>query len=130
MIVEGSTFEHGIRPLGVDVEEGGVVTLYWQTDGQVSGDYTVFLHLLANGIFLTQADAPPLGGDWPTSAWIPGQPFADAHQFELPPELPPGPYSLYLGFYDPASDARLTALRKDSAEWPDDIVVIEDVEIK
>ena len=129
-IVEGSTFEHGIKLLGVDVEKGGGVTLYWQTDGQVSGDYTVFLHLLANGVFLTQADAPPLGGDWPTSAWIPGQPFADVHQFELPPELPPGPYSLYLGFYDPASDARLTALRKDSAEWPDDIVVIEDVEIK
>ena len=129
-IVEGSTFEHGIKLLGVDVEEGGVVTLYWQTDGQVSGDYTVFLHLLANGVFLTQADAPPLGGDWPTSAWIPGQPLADVHQFELPPELPPGPYSLRLGFYDPATDARLMAFRQDGAEWPDDIVVIEDVEIK
>jgi len=130
MIVEGSTFEHGIKLLGVNVEPDGVVTLYWRTDGQVPGDYTVFLHLLANGAQLTQADAPPSGGDWPTSAWIPGQPFADVHQFELPPELPPGPYSLRLGFYDPATDARLMAFRRDGAEWPDDVVVIEDVEIK
>ena len=130
MIVEGSTFEHGIKLLGVDAEPDGRVTLYWRTDGQVPGDYTVFLHLLANGAQLTQADAPPSGGDWPTSAWIPGQPFADVHQFELPPELPPGPYSLRLGFYDPATDARLIAFRRGGAEWPDDIVVIEDVEIR
>jgi len=116
--------------LGVDVEPDGRVTLYWQTDRRIPDDYTVFLHLLANGTQLTQADAPPSGGDWPTSAWIPGQPFADVHQFELPPELPPGPYSLRLGFYDPATDARLMAFRQDGAEWPDDIVVIEDVEIK
>jgi hypothetical protein len=129
-IVEGSTFEHGIRLLGVDVEEGGRVTLYWQADEPIPGDYTVFLHLYANGVFLTQADAPPLNGDWPTSAWVPGQPFADVHLFDLPPELPPGPYSLRLGFYDRATTARLAAFRKDRAEWPDDIVVIGDVEIK
>jgi hypothetical protein len=35
-----------------------------------------------------------------------------------------------LGFYDPATDVRLIAFRRDGVEWPDDIVVIEDVEIK
>jgi hypothetical protein len=132
MTVEGSTFEHGIRLLGVDVEPGGRVALYWQAEGLVPGDYTVFLHLLdAAGMEVAPpADAPPLAGDWPTSAWIPGQPFADVHQFDLPTHLPPGPYSLRLGLYNPASDARLTAFRKDGTEWPDDIVVIEHVEIK
>ncbi len=125
-LTEGSTFEHGIRLLGVNVEPGGAVTLYWQTDGPVPGDYIVFLHLLANGTLLTQADASPLAGDWPTSAWVPGQPFADVHLFELPPVMPPGPYTLRLGFYDVASGARLAAFRRDGTEWPDDIVMIED----
>jgi hypothetical protein len=129
-IVADSAFEHGIQLLGVDVEPGGKVALYWQTDGPVPGDYTVFLHLYANGVFLTQADAPPLAGDWPTSAWVPGQPFADVHQFELPPELPPGPYSLRLGFYDPASNARLAAFRADGAEWPDDVMIVENIKIE
>jgi hypothetical protein len=36
-----------------------------------------------------------------------------------------------LGFYDPATAARLAAYRADGAEWPDDIVVIQNVvEIK
>ncbi len=130
MITEGSTFEHGIKLLGVDVEPGGAVTLYWQTDGSIPGDYTVFLHLLADGVLLTQADAPPLAGDWLTSAWVPGQPFADRRQFELPPEMPPGPYALRLGFYDPSTNARLTAFRTEGAEWPDDMVIVGGVEIK
>jgi hypothetical protein len=129
-IAEGSTFEHGIALLGLDAAAGSAadVTLYWRTSGPIPGDYTLFIHLLdANGVQIAQADAPPLNGDWPTSAWVPGFAFADRHEFGLPPVTPPGRYALRLGFYDPASGARLTALRADGSEWPSDAVVIPDV---
>ena len=130
-IVEGSLFEYGIALLGVEVGEGGVFTLYWQTAQPIPADYTVFVHLLdANGNQVAQADAPPLAGDWPTSAWVPGQPFADPRRFALPSGLAAGRYTLNLGFYDPASGARLLAFRADASEWQADVVVIGGIEIK
>lgn len=125
-LVEGSRFEYGISLLGIDVREGGSFTLYWQTDQPIPADYTLFLHLLdSNGAQLAQADGPPLGGDWPTMAWVPGDPFADPRHFDLPSDLAAGRYTLHLGWYDPSSGARLAAFRSDGTQWPDDIVVIE-----
>jgi 4-amino-4-deoxy-L-arabinose transferase-like glycosyltransferase len=125
----GTTYENGIHFLGLDLSVGGQVTLYWQTNQPVPGAYTVFLHLVRNGMLLAQADAPPVSGDWPTSAWVPGQAFADLHQFVLPSPLPPGPYTLQLGLYTPEDGLRLAAFRPDGTEWPADAVVIEGVEI-
>jgi hypothetical protein len=128
-LVEGSSFEHGIALLGLDSEPGRTpaLTFYWKTAGPVPGDYTLFLHLLdAAGRQVAQADAPPLAGDWPTSAWVPGLAFADRHVFEPAAPLPPGRYALRFGFYDPASGARLSAFRAEGEEWPDDAVVIPD----
>ena len=123
---DGSTFEYGIKLLGVDTDEHGTFTLYWQTDQSIPADYTVFVHLLdSQGTQVAQADAPPLAGDWPTSAWMVGQPFADARHFDLSAPLPTGVYNLRLGFYDPASGARLAAFQPDGIEWAEDMVVIE-----
>jgi len=124
----GSTFEYGIKLLGLDTEELGAFTLYWQTEQAIPADYTVFVHLLdSQGTQVAQADAPPLDGDWPTSAWVAGQPFADPRRFDLSASLPPGVYNLRLGFYDPASGARLAAFQPNGIEWVDDAVVIEHV---
>jgi hypothetical protein len=92
----------------------------------VPKDLTLFVHLLdANGVQVTQADSPPLSGEWPTSAWVPGEAFADPRSLPLPPQLGPGRYTLHLGWYDPASAERLAAFRADGTRWPDDIVVID-----
>jgi len=125
---DGSTFEYGIKLLGIDADERGAFTLYWQTDQTIPADYTVFVHLLdSQGKQVAQADGPPLAGDWPTSAWVAGQPFADSRRFDLSAPLPSGVYNLRLGFYDPASGARLSAFQPDGLQWPDDAVVIEHV---
>jgi len=133
-IVEGTTFEYGIALLGLGASTDGALylELYWRTDQRIPADYTVFLHVLdAQGLLVLQADAPPLNGDWPTSAWIPGQAFADVRLIPLPPNLPPGRYTLQLGLYDPVSGARVATFRLDGAEWPQDMVVVKDViEIK
>ncbi len=124
---DGSTFEHGIRLIGVDaaLDDTLRLGLHWQTDRSVPADFTVFLHVVdPAGVSVRQADAPPLQGDWPTSAWLPHQSFIDTRQIALPGDLPPGLYGLRLGLYDPASGARVSAFRPDGAAWPDDTVVM------
>jgi hypothetical protein len=130
--VEGSRFEYGISLLGMDIGEAGQVTLYWKTDQVIPGNYTVFLYVLdAAGTQVTQADGPPLNNDWPTSAWVPGQAFADSRHMAESAKLAPGRYTVRLGLYEPVSGARVAAFRADGSEWPDDMVVFKDVmEIK
>jgi hypothetical protein len=124
-------FEYGITLLGMDSGANGAFTLYWQTTQPAPGNFTVFAHLLdASGSQVAQADSPPLNNDWPTSAWIPDLTFADPRQFDVA-GLRPGQYTVRLGFYEPASGARVAAFQPDGARWPDDAVVIENViEIK
>jgi 4-amino-4-deoxy-L-arabinose transferase-like glycosyltransferase len=86
------------------------VTLYWQATGPVPADYTVFIHVLdAAGNKVAQADGQPQAGNYPTSWWSAGEVVADRHL--LPPDavanLPPGAYTLSVGFYDPGTGERL-----------------------
>ncbi len=86
------------------------VTLRWSAGGYPDADYTVFVHLVAPeeaDRIVSQGDAPPLGGRWPTSLWRPGVVLDDTHLVPLPPDLPPGTYHLLVGLYDPATGRRL-----------------------
>lgn len=81
--------------------------LFWQGDGPADGDYTVFAQMLDGaGVPIAQHDKLPLDGFYPTSAWSPGLAFADDFVLPLPSPLPPGPYTLLVGMYDPVSGAR------------------------
>ena len=131
-----STFEHGIKLAGYDISADGALylTLYWRLEEEqrVSGDYTVFIHVVdAQGIpIMEPVDGPPVDGNWPTSAWEPGHLVADTHLLALPPKLHAGRYDVRLGFYDPATGARLSAWQADGVQWPDDAVVLEGVVVK
>ncbi len=85
------------------------VTLSWAAAAYPAADYTVFVHLVRPGEdqALSQGDAPPLAGRWPTSLWLPGVRVDDEHRVALPGDLPPGPYELLVGLYDPATGTRL-----------------------
>jgi len=134
--LDGSSFEDGIELVGYEATTDSALhmKLTWRLTAheRVPGDYTVFLHLVdANGQMATDpADGPPLGGDWPTSDWVPGQTVVDTRLIPLPATLPPGHYNLQLGFYDPATGARLAAYRPDGTPWPDDMVVLRDVVVR
>jgi 4-amino-4-deoxy-L-arabinose transferase-like glycosyltransferase len=131
--LDGSTFEHGIELLGYEATTDSALhlKLYWRLNARerAPADYTVFLHLTdAHGNPVRDpADGPPLGGDWPTSDWVPGQTVVDTRLLPLPPQLGPGRYDLRLGFYDPASGVRLAAYRPDGTPWQDDIVVLSGI---
>ena len=127
--LDGSRLAHGIELFGYDVGVDGAlsVTLYWKLDpgGVVPGDYTVIRHLVnQQGVGLLIGDSPPLDGDWPTSAWLPGHTVADERLLALPPEIPPGSYNLRVGLYDLETGVRLEAVRPDGTRWPDDLIVL------
>ena len=84
--------------------------LVWRGEQRSETDYTTFVHLLdTNGNLVAQVDAPPLGGFYPTSAWLPGMPVADELELMLPVDLPAGRYQVSVGMYDPVDQQRLFA---------------------
>jgi hypothetical protein len=84
------------------------LTLYWRALQVPQGDYKVFVHLLDQaGAKVTQHDAPPRDGRYPTWAWQPGDLVLDTHQLALPDERPPGPYRWVVGMYRPDTGERL-----------------------
>jgi uncharacterized membrane protein len=85
------------------------ILLQWVAEQPPQTDLTVFIHLLAaDGQRVAQNDAYPT---WltpqPTSQWLPHQPVLDSHLLNLPPDLPPGVYTLQLGLYNVQTLERL-----------------------
>ena len=65
-----------------------------------AGDWVVSVQLLdAAGRLVAQHDAPPAGGDYPTSAWRADEVVLDRHRLALPANLPPGEYTVALVVY-------------------------------
>jgi hypothetical protein len=85
------------------------LTLRWSTAARLDTDYAVFAHLVdpQGDRVAAQGDAPPLGGRWPTSLWLPGTVLDDQHTIALSADLAPGTYRIVVGLYDPVSGDRL-----------------------
>jgi 4-amino-4-deoxy-L-arabinose transferase-like glycosyltransferase len=84
------------------------LTLYWQAEGEMDVDYTVFVQLL-NGDrqVVAQEDLQPQAGAAPTTTWLPGEILTDPHTLSLPGELPSRDYRLITGMYDPTTGRRM-----------------------
>ena len=75
------------------------VTLTWQAVEPVTGDYTVFVHLVEqNGAKVAQHDTRPCDGACPTDAWQPGAIILDRHTLGVE-GAPRGSYRLAIGLY-------------------------------
>lgn len=83
------------------------VQLIWSSPDKISRAYKIFIHLLdAEGRLVAQRDSEPVGGSRPTTSWEPGEAIVDNYGLVLPADLPPGQYTLRLGFYDPQDPAK------------------------
>jgi hypothetical protein len=119
-------FGDTIRLLGHRAErrDGALdLTLYWQASALPDRDYQVFVHLLDGaGQIIGQDDGPPMGGYYPTSAWLPGQIVADLHHIPLPEGASLA--AIAVGLYDLGSGQRLPATDASGARLQDDALVI------
>jgi len=98
------------------------ISLLWDVKGRTSITYSQFIHLIGPQTALL-ADSIPRDTHYPTWAWISGEKIVDAWQVELPASLPPGDYTIQLGFYQ-QSDGKRLAVSKDGRPSPSDSVPI------
>ncbi len=91
-------------------EESLTLTLTWRAASTPDLSYSVFVHLGDSaGRVWAQSDHAPADWTRPTTGWLPGEYISDTHLLALPPDLPPGQYTLWAGLYDPRTGLRLPA---------------------
>jgi 4-amino-4-deoxy-L-arabinose transferase-like glycosyltransferase len=114
------TFGGSIKLIGYRIEEStaiGVpplIELCWQALQPTPIDYTVFVHVPAGNGMLT-ADAQPLNGNYPTSAWRPDEVIAD--RYPLPAVLDLKIPRATIGLYRLDSGERLPVDGTDATEF-------------
>ena len=93
------------------------LTLLWETNAPITERYKVFVHVYADPAQppLAQQDGEPGGGLLITSGWTPGKRYADNHGVALPPDLPPGTYTLAIGLYNLFDGTRLALTQNGTA---------------
>jgi hypothetical protein len=85
------------------------VTIYWLPRAKSDIPYTVFIHLYnPERGSLAQRDTYPGQGNYATTVWDPGRPFADTYRLRLPPDTPEvRDAQILLGLYDQQTMQRL-----------------------
>jgi hypothetical protein len=111
MELRGYDVSPTVGEAGGDLE----LTLHWRAVAPMDRDYTVFVHLVGpDGQLVAQHDGQPW---WevslPTSTWGPGEELRDRHLLKLPPDTPPGTYSLRVGAYYWETLERLPVIEND-----------------
>jgi 4-amino-4-deoxy-L-arabinose transferase-like glycosyltransferase len=103
------------------------LTLYWQADDRITGQYKVFVHLVDDtGRIIAQHDGIPADGAAPTESWRKGEVIADTHVLTVPAA---GHYRLLTGLYDPVSGQRLPVWDKAQQPVADAAIVVTDVQV-
>lgn len=104
------TYGDEIRFLGFDITARNPLelTLYWESQMDISPSYDVFVHLVDEyGQIVAQVDQKPVGGLASTDVWQPGDIIRDPLIVPLPSNLSQGTYELRLGVYSLESGQRL-----------------------
>ncbi|MCG8347603.1 MAG: hypothetical protein MI924_07460 [Chloroflexales bacterium] len=121
------SWERGAELRGWRVEgdrragETVTITLTWRSLEPIPYDWTVFLHLVDNEErIVAQDNRKPQHGKLPMPQWTPGDWLEDPHPMLLPPELPPGSYTLRVGLYLPEDRGRRQGV------WAENGVLIGD----
>jgi hypothetical protein len=100
------------------------LVLYWQAQGTLKDDYTVFVHVVgADGRMWGQRDAPPDNGAYPTRRWGAGEVVADPVRVGLASGLGGGPANVVVGMYRPDTGQRLPVLDAQGQPVDDKVVL-------
>ena len=90
------------------------ITATWQAMKAPTADHTLFIHLYHQG----EEEGAPLAqldiqACYPTGKWHPGEALRETYTLSLPTDLPPGEYTVALGWYTWPTFERLTLVNSD-----------------
>lgn len=107
------------------------VTIYWRPIAITDRPYKVFAHLYKpDAGIVAQHDAQPGADTWPTTHWMPDQPFVEVYWLRLPhTTLPAGPAKILVGLYDAETGLRLAVTGQDAGPPADAWVELGTVQI-
>lgn len=111
-----------LRSYGIEPDEvtpGGVVsvTTRWLPLWRIDEDYSLFVHLLdGNGKIVSQRDATPVYGGYPTLRWAVGREVSDTRLLKIPANLAPGDYFFQVGLYPLTTGQRVPVLDQKLAK--------------
>ncbi|TXD36519.1 hypothetical protein FRC98_11815 [Lujinxingia vulgaris] len=74
------------------------MTLYFESLRRVTSEQEIFVHIDTPGNRIG-ADHEPVGGNYPTSRWLPGDIVRDEHTLTIDRYSTPGTYTIWIGFY-------------------------------
>jgi len=129
------SFGNEIDLLGYTFDDEGYVargqtidlSLYWRATRRPGGDYTLTIRLLdSSGTVLAEYERQPVGGELPTSAWVPGELVVDDHRLPVGVGLPAGRYLLEVGWR--GAGALLAVVGADSSA-ASEVAVLQPVEV-
>ncbi len=125
------TFGQSIRLRGYDLltsTQNLSLTLYWSSAMSLTQDYKLFVHLapLSTPEPIRQDDRFTLNGMYPTGMWVPGEIVSETVTLNLA-DVPAGQYQLAIGWYDPDTQDRLSAVT-DAGPLPDGRYVLAKIE--
>ena len=104
--------------------------LQWQALEKITTDYTVFIHLAGpnnpatNSPLWAQHDSPPMHNISPTSTWDVGDVIQDPHRIIIPPDIPPGQYTIQAGLYNSFTGERLP-MQLSNGQTDDKTILME-----
>ncbi|MEA3407197.1 MAG: glycosyltransferase family 39 protein [Chloroflexota bacterium] len=100
----GAAWEQGVRLLGYRTQELDDarlrLTLYWRADASVDTNYSVFCHVLRDGVLLGQHDGPAAEGYYSTDMWRPGDIVEDRRVIPLSALYAEETDEIVVGLYD------------------------------
>ena len=76
------------------------------------------------GELVTSHDSVPRNGTAPVTDWSINTVQADPHRLALPPDLPPGRYTLITGLYND-SRQRVSGIDREGVNYPNQAVTLE-----
>lgn len=121
-------FTDNVSLVGYDLDrrvarpgESMVVTLFWQAQGPVAGNYSTYVRLIdPTGVERgNQEGYPPT----PTHAWQAGIEVTDWHTLPVVPDAPPGSYFIEVGVRAGPDAVRLPLVGPDGSEHYSPILV-------
>jgi hypothetical protein len=105
--------------------------LYWEALEEMPEDYVVFVHLVDDsGETWAQGDSVPVGGIYPTWAWVAGETVEDEHLIPLETDVPAGTYHLSIGMYELSTLSRLEVRDAEGASLGDSVLLPAALEVE